>query len=184
MFYYCFGIVLSLTMQKFTLEEVKKIPAKTLLKLINIAKASLKKDKTMQEVFDKHGVDINEIDTIPVFFKDLDVSARTDHGVIWLNYKLLCDGDFSKDYSYLIHEITHTLQQCYHNGPTKGSNDDDYLDNPSEIEGFQNQVKYIDETEGENKANQYVNKVLDHHEVNNKEERQKRKDTLMKLLGK
>lgn len=83
-----------------------------LLRIINKAKKALKKDKVMQDIFKKYDQDINIIDYIPTFFKKLDVSAKTDHGIVWINTKLIEDGFDKFDYSYLVHEYTHWLQQC------------------------------------------------------------------------
>lgn len=154
---------------KISLEEVKKIPHSLLFKLINKAKASLKNDEVMKEICKKNGVETDIIDLIPVMFGDIDVSATTSHGVITLNYKLLCDGDFEKDYSYLVHEFTHYFQQCFGDGPTKSADDGDYLHNEFEQEGFQHQVEYLANEYGENEAEKYVDHLLDHHDKEGKE---------------
>lgn len=165
--------------KKIPLEEVKNIPVKLLQRLINNAKKELKNDTTMQNIFKEYGVSVDIIDLIPTTFGDLDVSAKTDHGVIYLNYKLLCDGDFYKDYSYLIHEYTHWAQQCLGDKPTQSADDGEYLDNPYEKEGFQNQVEYIANEFGENEAEKYVDNLLKHHDVTNKTEKSERKEELM-----
>ena len=112
-------------------------------------------------------------------FGNLDVSAKTDHGVVILNYKLLTDGDFFKDYSYLIHEYTHWFQRCYGAKATKSSDDGSYLDNKFEQEGFQNQVEYIADQFGDGEAEQYVDDLLEHHEIDNKKEVEDKKEILM-----
>lgn len=169
-------------MAQIPLEEVKKIPHKLLLRLINKAKHYLKKDPTMQRICEENGVGVDFIDLIPTCFADLDVSARTDHGIVYLNYKLLCDGDFYKDLSYLPHEYTHYFQQCFGDKPTQGSNDGDYLDNKFEQEAFQNQVEFTANEFGEGEAERYVEHLLKHHEVTDKKERKKKKDELMALV--
>lgn len=164
---------------KYTLEQVKKIPIKALLNLINRMKKHLKSNETMKDVFSKYDVDIDFIDYIPIKFGDLEVSAQTNGGIIILNYKLLCDGDFFKDYSYAIHEITHVLQQCFRDSPTKGADDGEYLDNEFEQEGFAYQAEYIADRDGEQEAEEYIDQVLDHHKINDEEERESKKDILM-----
>lgn len=149
------------------------------LNLINRAKKYLKTDPVMLQAFKDHDVDIDFIDQIAVKFGDIDVSATTCHGVVTLNYKLLADGDFFKDYGYLIHEFIHVLQQCFGEKPTKGADEGDYLKNPAEQEGFQYQIEYIDNKFGPNKAEEYVEELLDHHDVHNKRERTDKKDSLM-----
>lgn len=156
---------------KKSLEEIKKLPFKTLNRLINRAKSFLKKDETMKKIFKKYGEDVDIIDYIPTYFDDIEVSAKTDHGIVIINYKLLEDGDFFKDYSYLIHEYTHWAQQCLGNKPTQGSDDGKYLHNKYEQEGFKNQVEYISNHFGEEEAEKYVNHLLNYHDIKNKSEK-------------
>lgn len=161
------------------MKQIKNIPPHTLLRLINKAKKFLKTDETMIKVFKEYDTDIEEIDFIPTYFKKLDVSAKTDHGIIYLNYKLLEDGLDLRDYSYLIHEYSHWLQQTTGTKPTKSSDDGSYLDNTFEQEGFQNQVEYIAHHEGEDEAEKYVNDLLEHHDVDSAKEIKEKKETLM-----
>jgi len=163
---------------KISLETIKKVKPEILLKLINKAKEHLKTDEVMQRICKEYDQSVDMIDLIPTTFKDLDVSAKTDHGVVYLNYKLLEDGDFLKDYSYLIHEYSHFFQQCFMSKPTKGADDGEYLDNPYEIEGFVNQIEYIANELGEDEAHDYVDDLLDHHDIDDKEKDDK-KETLM-----
>ncbi len=166
--------------KKLTISEIKKMPPSFLLRIINKAKKELKQDKVMKALFKDYGVDINEIDYIPTYFKNLDVSAKTDHAVVWLNYSLLLDGAFDrKDYSYLIHEYSHWLQQTTGNKPTKSSDNGSYLDNPFEQEGFQNQIEYIANHFGEDEAENYVDDLLDHHDITSNTEKEDKKETLM-----
>lgn len=172
-------------MPKASVEQIKTIPHSKLSKVIDKARSRLKQDQVVKNMFKEFKVDIDELDLIPICFSDLEVSARTEHGIIYLNYKLLETGDFEGSDHYLVHEMTHFCQQTTGEGPTKGSNDDDYLDNPYEQEGFRNQTEYISETKGDEKAEEYVSKVLDHHEVpeNEKEERKEELLQLASALG-
>jgi len=164
--------------EKLSLDEVKKIPIHKLNGFLNEMKSYLKKNEVMQKAFKDYDVPIEYIDYVPMIFSDLDVSAKTDHGVLYFNYKLLCDGDFFKDYSYGVHETTHWLQQCFGDKPTKGANEGDYLANPFEQEGFQNQIEYIADEFGEDHAEDYVDKLLDHHDKDGKE-KEKLEEKLM-----
>lgn len=166
-------------MPTFSIEDAKKLPPKFLLQLINKAKNYLKKDNVMQRMCAENDVDIDFIDLIPITFGDLDVSARTEKGIITLNYKLLCDGNFFNDIGYLTHEITHFFQQCFGDGPTKGSNDGNYLDNEFEQQAFQNQVEFMANEFGDHEAEKYVDHLLDHHEITDKKEKEEKKDELM-----
>jgi hypothetical protein len=110
----------------------------------------------------------------------MDVSARTDHGIMYFSTKLLEDGDFDKDDHYFVHEMTHFLQQTTGDKPTPGSDDGEYLDNPAEKEGFQNQTEYLADTRGDLEAEKYVNQVLEHHDVP-KRKREQRREELLQL---
>lgn len=167
--------------EKIPVEEIKKIPVKILNRLLNKLRDALVDDETLQRMFKEYDVDIQEIYLIPMMFSDLDVSAKTDHGVIYYNYSLLSDGDFEKDYQYGIHEITHWLQQTAGDRPTQSADDGEYLDNPFEQEGFQNQMEYAAREFGEDEAEEYVDDLLKHHEID-KKDRKEKKEELLKLV--
>jgi hypothetical protein len=161
--------------------KTKGIPHKKLRPLIEKVRNRVRQHPVVQKMFKKYKVDLEEIELIPMCFADLDVSARTDHGVMYFSTKLLEDGDFDKDDHYLVHEMTHFLQQTTGDKPTPGSDEGEYLDNPAEKEGFQNQSEYLAETRGDLAAEKYVNQVLNHHDVKGKSERRKRRIELLEL---
>lgn len=165
--------------KKFTLKQIKSMSPNSLLKLINKAKNFLKKDKTWKDVCKEYDQDPDIIDLIPTTFGVLPVSAKTDHGTVIINYKLLLDGDFFKDYSYLIHEYTHWFQQCFGEKPTTGSNKGSYLDNKYEQEGFQNQLKYIADHFGDQEADNYVENLFEHHDIKNKSKQDELESVLL-----
>lgn len=164
--------------EKIPLKMVKKLPYTTLMRMINKARDFLKEDGIMQETFKEYEVDIEELDYVPIYFKDLDVSAKTEKGIIYLNYTLLTDGDFFEDYSYLIHEVTHYLQQTASKKPTTSSDDEHYLDNKFEQEAFKKQVEYISEQFSKTKAEDYVEDLLEFHDIDD----DKKKDELETLF--
>ncbi|MFA6074165.1 MAG: hypothetical protein WC758_08660 [Candidatus Woesearchaeota archaeon] len=152
---------------------------KQLLPLLQRVKDKIKKSDTVKDMCKEYGQDVDIVDLVPMAFADLDVSARTDKGVIYFNYSLL-DTPEEID-SYAAHELTHFFQQAFGDGPTSGSNDsEDYLDNEFEQEGFQAQTEYLSETRDDQAAIDYVEKVLDHHNVEPKD-RKKRKDELLSI---
>lgn len=167
---------------KFSISDVKKIPHKTLNRLLDRMRKYLKEDSVVKEMFEEYGVDINEIDYVPMMFGDLDVSAKTNHGIIIFNYKLLTDGDFFKDFSYGVHELSHYLQQTSGDKPTQSSDDGKYLDNPFEQEGFQNQISYISKHFGDDEAEKYVDHLLDHHDIDDGNEKDKLESILLEKI--
>lgn len=153
------------------------------LNYINKLKDDIRDHKVVQNMFKEHGVDIEELDLIPMAFADLDVSARTDHGIIYLSYKILendIEPILGNDH-YLVHELTHVLQQTTGDKPTKGSKDGKYLDNEFEQESFQNQSEYIADEYSEEKAEQYIDRVLDKHNIIDEDEREDKKDVLLSI---
>jgi len=153
------------------------------LETINVLKKKIKDHEVLREMFDEYNIDINELDLIPVAFMDLEVSARTDHGVIYLSTKLLKDSTILNDDHYLVHEITHWLQQSTGDHPTTGGEKgEDYVSNKYEVEGFQNQTEYISDEYGDDTAEEYVDKVLDHHKLKGKK-RENRKEKLLQLAS-
>jgi hypothetical protein len=167
--------------EKLPLKTVKNFPYKTLNRMLKKMREHLKKDEVVQKMFKEYGVDIEEIDYIPMRFGNIEVSATTNHGVITFNWKLLCTGDFSDNYSYGVHEVCHVLQQTAGDKPTQSADDGDYLHNKHEQDGFAHQVEYIANTEGEDQAEEYVDDLLDHHEKDGKEA-EKLKEVLLKKV--
>lgn len=165
-------------MADISIEKIKKLPHSESLKLIEAIKADALKSDALKDKFEEYNVDIEEFKYVPICFTDLEVSARTDHGIIYLNNKLLESGNISDISHYVVHEVTHFLQQTTGDGPTQGSTDGDYLDNEYEIEGFRTQTEFLSETQGEDVAEEYVEEVLDHHEVP-KSERKERMEALL-----
>lgn len=165
-----------------TNSEIKTqgINHKKLRHIINKLKERIKGSEIIKDMFKEYDVSLDEIDLIPICFAEIPVSARTDHGVIYLNYEMLNDDILDEDH-YLVHEITHFLQQTTGNKPTKGSDDGNYLDNPVEKEGFKNQVGYIADNKGEKEAKKYVTDLLDYHEVEGNKNRKSRFEDLMEL---
>lgn len=162
-----------------SLAEIKKMPPKKMLRLIQQAKDYLKKDKVMQEMCKDYNFDINEIDLIPMKFGEIDVSATTNKGIITLNWKLLTDGDFFKDMSYIVHEIEHYINQI--NRPTQSADDGDYLSNKDEQSAFKRQVQWLDNQFGKEEAEDYVEQVLDHHDEKGNDRKEK-KEILMEKV--
>jgi len=167
--------------RKYSVEQIKKLPPDFLLKVIEKAKKFIVKDKTFIKMCEDYGVEPVIIQHIPMYFDDLDVSATTKHGVIYFNYKLLCDGDFFKDFMYVIHELGHILQQYFNDEPTKGADDGEYLENEYEIEAFQNQVEFMHEHFGKSEVEKYINNLLDYHDLDDHEFDDKKQELLKNI---
>lgn len=141
-------------------------------------KAALKKEPIVKRQFEKYKRDINEIDNVSIQFDDdLDVSAKTINGKIYLNSAMLED-KWQDYFHYAVHEITHYLQHTSGKCNGHGEENESYLDNKSEIEAFQNQLKYREKTEDKSTVNKYVKDLLDKHDVPKDERTEKKKQLL------
>lgn len=144
---------------------MKIILNKELLDLINRAKNVIKDSDAYLDICEEYAANLDYIDFVPVAFADLEVSARTDNGVIYINKKY--SDNINDICKYLIHEFTHWCQQCLSDGPT--IQEANYLDDQNELEAFEHQVDFIGDNEGMGEAKEYVDKLLDHHNVSDGE---------------
>jgi hypothetical protein len=166
-------------------EELKDLPRQVQLYIINKAKKIVKDSDVLKKIIKDWDGDDDSLELAPFCFSDdLDVSARTDHGIIYINYNLIKDCENMDEICdnidhYILHEFTHNMQQCFGDKPTQGADDGSYLENEFEQEGFQNQTEYISDTKGEEEAEQYIEDLLDHHDVDDEEEREELKEELL-----
>lgn len=153
-------------------ETLKTGPEKTIKELLNL----LREHPQVRALFARFKVPISKLDEIPLRFKKMDVSAKAKDGVIYLNERLAEDGDFVEDAHYILHELTHILQQISGKaddfGDTKGL---DYLDLPTEIEAFREQIQFIRNYKGNKDAEKYLNDLLDFHELQGERREEKRR---------
>jgi len=148
------------------------------LVIIIRVKEKIKDHPVVKRMFRKYKVPDDELDYVPMAFKEgLDVSARTAHGCIFFNPDLK-NADEEEQEHYMIHELLHYLDQSTGTEPTNGSEHGSYLDNPEEVEAFQNQIAYIHDSQSPRDAHEYVEKVVNHHDLKGKK-RHKKKEQLL-----
>lgn len=131
--------------------------------LIDAIISLLQYNDVVIDMFKAYHLPISNIRKVPIEFSDINVSAKTRDGKILLNRELLSDGNFEDDVHYIIHELTHWLQQVY-GTPTKDDHKD-YLDMKDEIEAFRNQYRFLKNHARAEEADAYVNDLLDFHEL-------------------
>lgn len=146
--------------------------------IIRLMKERVKKDPAVVKKFKEYEIPVDEIDNVHVEFCPLDVSAKTKDRKIYLNEKMLADdkdGEVNDPTHYLVHELMHYLQQTTgkkHNGPQNA----EYLDLPTEEEAFQVQVDFKKREESEDDAEEYLEGLLDHHDLKGKERKEKKEE--------
>ena len=134
----------------------------------------LKGSQTARLLCDKYDEEPDFIDNIPIRFEPLDVSAKTVNGEIILNAKLL-EGDFRDNMRYLIHEFVHCLQQ-EHGKVDEVTKDEDYLDDPNEVEAFKAQIDFMETAYDPEEIQTYLDGLMNHHDIKGKERIQKIKE--------
>jgi hypothetical protein len=146
-------------------------------KIVEKLKADLKDEKEYLEKCKKYNEDPKTfIDSFEITFEPLDVSAKTINGHIKLNEKLL-DSPWKDKMRYVVHEVIHVMQQ--EAGKVDGKTDkEDYLDDPNEQEAFKAQISYMEKKEPPEKIQEYIEELLDHHNIEGKE-REEKKEELM-----
>ena len=126
---------------------------------------SLVSDEIAKIICEDMGFDHKILSGVPIRFEELDVSAKTVNSNISLNPKLM-NKSFEIIMRYVIHELVHCFQHIKNYNKNNSSKDDeDYLDDKDEIEAFQWQIKYDEESRGEEEAEEYVDELLEYHDV-------------------
>lgn len=146
-------------------------------RLIKRFKEDLKQQEPYIKKCKEYGEDVDFIDNVEIYFKPLDVSAKTVNGVIILNENLILSGDWESIQRYCQHELVHVFQQI--NGKVDGKVDKDkYLDDENEQEAFQAQLEYMSDHESPEEVQEYLEQLLDHHNI---EDENKREEYIEKL---
>ena len=141
--------------------------------LIKKLKQQLKNEEEYLEKCKEYKRDPNFVDEVSIAFDDnLDVSAKTINGEIFLNGKLFDDGEWNDQMRYIVHEIIHVMQQEAGKVNEKVKKDD-YLDDDNEQEAFQAQISYMKDHETPEELQKYLEQLLDHHDIRGKERRRK-----------
>ncbi|MFA5048998.1 MAG: hypothetical protein WC516_08295 [Patescibacteria group bacterium] len=141
---------------------------------IKFLKSIIKKDKVYLDKCKEYDREPSFIDDVNVYFSPIDVSAKTVNGEIFLNENLFNE-PIEKQLRYLGgHEIIHVMQQ--EAGKVNGKVDkEDYLDDPNEQEAFKTQLKFQCEHESAEEIQDYIENLLDHHDIRGKEREEKAK---------
>lgn len=141
-------------------------------------KERLKSDPVVQKIFEDQDMDFDLFDGIPVDFSDeIDVSAKTINSRIILNKKLLKEPQEIMD-RYFVHELTHSLQHMKTEGHRDPYEAHDYLDRPDEVEAFKYQIEFDKNNRGENEVVEYVEELIDYHDIPEHKKEDKKKELL------
>jgi hypothetical protein len=164
-------------MLKISMRDDRELEEKAKSDIKHIREAA-KKEPLLLKKLKEYGFGKDLIDSVSVQFVDLDVSAKTINGKIYLNAEML-KKPWQDYYSYFAHEICHSAQ--HRSGDCAGdSKDVPYLDNPAEVEAFQTQIKVREKYEPKEDVIEYVEDLMDKHDTPKDERADKKKE----LMGK
>lgn len=156
----------------------KKVDLEDEVEILTKIRQSLKNDPTAKKIFQDHGKEMEYLDGIPIDISDeIDVSAKTINSRIILNKKLL-DEPFEILMRYAIHELVHALQHMDSEGGEDPYSEHEYLDRPDELEAFKYQIEYDKNNRGEDKVIEYVEDLLDYHDIPEHEQEEKKNELL------
>ncbi|MAG24544.1 hypothetical protein CMI47_03095 [Candidatus Pacearchaeota archaeon] len=143
-------------------------------------RTSLMNDSVAKEICEENNMGVWFLASVPISFEDLDVTAKTVNGNITLNPKLM-KKSFKIIMRYVIHELVHAIQHVKDYGTKQDDKRKDYLNREDEIEAFQYQVKFDEQTRGEDKAEEYVDGLLDFHDIPSDQKRDKKEEIMEKV---
>lgn len=161
--------------------EEKESSIREAVRLLSEARKELRKDPVIIDIFKEFGEDPELFDGIPIdIVDDIDVSAKTVNGRILLNSKLIKEKDtvFKR---YIVHEVVHVLQHMdTEESPGRSADEgaENYLDMEAEQEAFKFQNDYWRREEGDDAVEEYVDGLLDHHGIPEKEKAKYEKELL------
>lgn len=151
------------------------------IELLSKIKDNLKTSDIAKSICLEYGFDESIIDGIPISFSDdLDVSAKTINSKIELNSSLLNDS-FEVVMRYAIHELVHALQHMKREGKGDPYKNKEYLDRPDELEAFQYQVEFENQAIGPDEAKEYVDELVDYHDIPDSEKETKKKELMERV---
>ena len=143
--------------------------------LLSEVRSTLINDKIAKDLCKENNIKKEFLLGVPVSFSELDVSAKTIDGCIFLNKKLM-EKEFDILMRYVIHELVHAIQHCDKNSHQEKDEAEDYLDKETEVEAFVEQIKFDKENRGKNAAEEYVEELLDHHGIEGRKRESKKEE--------
>ena len=134
-----------------------------------------------EEICNDMGFEKKVLYGIPISFSDeIDVAAKTINSNIILNVSLI-DEDFNIIMRYVIHELVHAFQHMRRKSDGDPYESYEYLDRPDEMEAFQYQLLFDEEYGvGEDDTVEYVEDLVDYHDVDKKDSDGKKNELLIK----
>ncbi len=141
-------------------------------------RSALLNDKVAKKICKEKGIGEWFLAGVPIKFDKIKQSAKTVDSNIILSKNLL-KKSFDIMMRYVIHELTHSIQHVQNFRKKDVKKDkEDYLDKDTEVEAFKYQIEFDVENRGKGKADEYVEDLLDYHDIKGKDRADKRDELL------
>lgn len=146
--------------------------------LLSKIREALMNDKTAKKICKEKDIKSWFLKGVPIKFEDMKQSAKTVDSHIILNRKLMSK-PFNIIMRYVIHELAHSIQHVQSaKKKYKKDQDREYLDKDTEIEAFQYQIEFDSKNRGKDKAEEYVDGLLDYHKIRGRDRKSKKEELL------
>jgi hypothetical protein len=154
------------TKKSFTLREI--------FKALSEIRAALLNDEIAMDICSEAGEDESILEAVPIYFEEMDVTAKTVSGKIMLNPALI-DEPFIIMMRYVIHELVHVMQHL--DGKKRDKDDDgNYLDKETEEAAFKRQIEFDMEHRTEKDVGEYIDGLLEYHDFPEKKREEKEEE--------
>ena len=141
-------------------------------------RAYLLKNDVAEDICKEFGFDKNILYGVSLSFdSEIDVAAKTTDSKMLLNTSLL-DEKFDIIMRYVIHELVHVFQHIKREGTDDPYDGMEYLERPDEVQAFQFQVEFQEDFSGENDAKEYVDDLIEYHEIDDNQKDDKKEELL------
>jgi len=141
-------------------------------------RAYLLKNDVAEDICKEFGFDKNILYGVSISFdSEIDVAAKTTDSKMLLNTSLL-DEKFDIIMRYVIHELVHVFQHIKREGTDDPYDGMEYLERPDEVQAFQFQVEFQEDFSGENDAKEYVDDLIEYHEIDDNQKDDKKEELL------
>ncbi len=167
------------TMIRVIASKNKKNPLVAQMNMLAKIRTALINNDIAKEICADNNIDEDILRIIPIDFGEDEVTAKTVNASISLNPKLI-EKPFNIVMRYVIHEFSHCIQHIVDYGKDDPDKSKDYLNKEDEIEAFQYQIKFDAENRGKKEAENYVDKLLEYHDLPDTR-REDKKDELLEM---
>ena len=133
-------------------------------------RTDLLKNPIAKEICSDNSIGDWFLEAVPIMYSELDVSAKTEDGNIMLNEDLK-NHPHSTRMRYVLHELVHAIQHSL----DKNKDIDktrEYLERDDEQEAFKYQLKYDEKKSSKKDLKDYIENLLEHHDVPKKDKKQ------------